>query len=81
MGRRRWRNGHRPFSQDYRGAGWGIVGMSFIFHFVAGVLVFFGAVSLITTFFAEERDGSRLVVRTVRAVGFILLAGVLNGYT
>jgi hypothetical protein len=55
--------------------------MSFIFHFVAGVFVFFGAVSLITTFFAEERDGSRLVVRTVRAVGFILLAGVLNGYT
>lgn len=59
----------------------GLRGMSFIFHFVAGVFVFFGAVSLLTTFFSEERDGSKLVVRTVRAVGFILLAGVLNGYT
>ena len=54
--------------------------LSSIIHFVAGICVFFGGVDLITTFFTEESDGSKLTARTVRAVGFLILAGLLNGY-
>jgi hypothetical protein len=55
--------------------------MSGIIHFVAGACVIFGAVGLTASFITDESDGSKLIVQAVRAVGFLLLAGALNGYS
>ena len=55
--------------------------MSGITHFVAGASVIFGAVGLIGSFITDESDGSKLIAQAVRAVGFLLLAGALNGYS
>jgi hypothetical protein len=41
---------------------------------------FFGAISLLSTIFTKEKDGMKLVARALRAVAFLLLAGVLNSY-
>lgn len=59
----------------------GGLAMSGITHFVAGASVIFGAVGLIGSFITDESDGSKLIAQAVRAVGFLLLAGALNGYS
>jgi hypothetical protein len=50
-------------------------------HFVAGASVIFGALGLFASFLSDENDGSKLLAQTVRAVGFLLLANVLHGYS
>jgi hypothetical protein len=55
--------------------------MSGIIHFVAGVSVLVGALGLIAAFAADESDGSKLIAQALHSVGFLLLAGVLNGYS
>jgi len=55
--------------------------MSGMIHFVAGACVVFGAIGLIASFITEESDGTKLIAHALRAVGFLLLAGVLNGYS
>jgi hypothetical protein len=54
--------------------------MSGIIHFVAGVSVLVGALGLISSFAAEEGDGSKSIAGALQSAGFLLLAGVLNGY-
>jgi hypothetical protein len=39
-----------------------------------------GAFGLISAVFTEESDGTRLTARAVRAVGFLLLAGLLKNF-
>jgi hypothetical protein len=55
--------------------------MSGIIRFIAGACVVFGAIGLIVSFITEESDGSKLIAHALRAVGFLLRAGVLNGYS
>lgn len=49
-----------------------------ILHGIAVACVIFGAISLLSSIFTDESDGMKLVARAVRAVAFLLLAGVLN---
>jgi hypothetical protein len=49
-------------------------------HFVAGVSMPVGVLGLIVSFAAEESDGSKSIAGALQAVGFLLLAGVLNSY-
>jgi hypothetical protein len=39
-----------------------------------------GVLGLIVSFAAEESDGSKSIAGALQAVGFLLLAGVLNSY-
>jgi hypothetical protein len=54
--------------------------MAGFIHFSAVACLILGAVGLVATFLSEESDGSKLTARTIRAVGFLMLAGLLNGY-
>jgi hypothetical protein len=40
----------------------------------------FGAIGLVASFVVDESDGSMLTARLIRAVGFVLLAGLLKSY-
>jgi hypothetical protein len=54
--------------------------MSGIIHLVAGVSVLVGALGLIRLFADEGGDRSKSIAGTLTSAGFLLLAGVLNGY-
>jgi hypothetical protein len=54
--------------------------MSGIIHLVAGVSVMVGALGLIRLFADEEGHRSKSIAGTLTSAGFLLLAGVLNGY-
>jgi hypothetical protein len=47
----------------------------------AAACVVFGAMGLIGSFYSDESDGTKMMTRAVRAVGFLILAGALNGYS
>jgi hypothetical protein len=55
--------------------------MSGTIHLIAAACLIFGGVGLVASFLSEESDGSKLIAQAVRAVGFLLLAGALNGYS
>jgi hypothetical protein len=53
----------------------------FLMTEVAGVCVVVGAIGLIALALSDESDGTKMAARAVRAVGFLTLAGALNGYS
>ena len=53
--------------------------MGVLIHLIGIVCMIVGAVFLLLTF-TEENDGTKVTARAVRAVAFLLLAGLLNGF-
>jgi hypothetical protein len=58
----------------------GIGDMGNFIYFLAIVCTALGGISLIWSCIAEESDGARLIARVIRAVGYLLLAGLLKGF-
>jgi hypothetical protein len=54
--------------------------MGTVVYFLATASLCFGAFGLLSGLFTDESDGSKLTARAVRAVGFLLLAGLLKNF-
>ena len=54
--------------------------MGVLIHVIAVVCVVFGALCLFSSIITEESDGTKLTAQAVRAVAFLLLAGLLNSF-
>jgi hypothetical protein len=57
--------------------GWGMANFIYYTAIASGI---FGAIGLVASFVVDESDGSMLTARLIRAVGFVLLAGLLKSY-
>jgi len=54
--------------------------MALLIYLLAVLCLILGAVGLVGSWYSNESDGSKLIARVIRAVGFLLLAGLLKSF-